>query len=176
MEINRYYSARFRVESLLVKIDNYKLKGETIVRSLNRPKDFLIKDLKSLPMETSVVKEKFYFTLFEENHNCLETVLAKVKLDMYKTKNLSKTGLVIYGQPIKGGLHPFQGYKGNLIEEARTINEFMIFDRIVIVNPSEWGENPVKQTGRRLTAGRSPGNNYNGHYLPPSAGDKIRDL
>ena len=93
----------------------------------------------------------------------LDKIVPKITLDMYQELTAGRGGRIPRRSAI--GEEPFRAWGEWLLKNARARNKYLALDKIIMVNPSEWGQVPYQESTEPITAGYHPGRNVTGHKL-----------
>ena len=164
-DVKSYNTARFRVQSILLPDASNPANGEgkIYVGALTKPRTFRVPNLK--PTLSDIVLSDNSIRLPSGEYNpILEAVLSRITPDMYKRDVPSREGMV----PRRGNKGQFRDWGEEFLEKVRARGEYLALHVNLSINPSEWGQIPVKQAGEQ-TIGRTTGNNKSGHRLTPGS-------
>ena len=159
--VEQYYDARFKVQSILLPnaSDPANGEGKIYVEALTQPRTFRVQNFK--PTLSDIVLSDNSIRLPSGEYNpILEAVLSRIKPDIYERDVPSRAGMV----PRRGNHGQFREWGEEFLEKVRARGEYLALYENLSVNPSEWGQTPVKQTGEQ-TAGRTFGSNRSGHRI-----------
>ena len=83
---------------------------------------------------------------------------------MYKKDVPSREGKF----PRYAGKGQFRGWEREFLERVKASGEYLTLYARLSINPEEWGQSPVRQTGNEITANFTVGRNETGHRLGKS--------
>ena len=160
-DFESYRNARFRVQSILLPnaSDPANGEGKIYVEALTQPRTFRVPNFQ--PTLSDIVLSDNSIRLPSGEYNpILRAVVYSITPAMYKRDVPSRAGMV----PRQGNNGQFREWGEEFLEKVRARGEYLALYENLSINPSEWGQTPVKQTGER-TVGRTIGNNKTGHRL-----------
>ena len=167
-DFESYRNAIFRVQSILLPNASNPANGEgkIYVEALTQPRTFRVPNFQPA-LSDIVLSDNLVCMPSGEYNPILGAVLSSITPDMYKRDVPSRAGMV----PRRGNHGQFREWGEEFLARVRARGEYLALYVNLSINPSEWGQTPVKQTGEQ-TARRTVGNNITGHRL--NRGDSHR--
>ncbi|GEM_PF-2974542 len=170
-EVNRYNNAQFKVQSILLPdvSDCTKVEGQLHIFTLDKPKSYKIPGFKPTLTDVVMCDDSIHLVNGEPNP-LLEAILLKLKPDMYEHGTPSRKGKI----SIRAVNEQYIGWGTDFLEKIRARGAYLYLNMELSINPAEWGQTPVKQSGE-ITAKGNVGGNAAGHRLPTSGVYKRTD-
>jgi len=169
--MNRYNNARFRVQSILVPDSNNPDmgEGELYVESWNKGQSFVMRNFPPHLMRVKYADKMVKVSGAGEYDSRLNIIIPKISLDMYQELAPGRGGRITSRGNI--GAEAFRNWDEWLVQSARARGSYLALDRVIGINPEEWGQLPLLETTGPITAMRHPGKNVSGHKLPSKGKD-----
>ena len=158
----RYTNTRFRIQSILLPdwgIPN-KGTGQAYIAPDLSNNYFRLRDFG--PYLVNIVLNDGVIRLADDvnvDDKRLEAVISKIKPKWYM--KTTDTGRLLPQHRRYNSRDWDSKLVGNIVERG----EYLTLDRLVMVNPSEWGQIPVQRTPEQITAKKHPGRNITGHKI-----------
>ena len=160
-DVKSYNTVRFRVQSILLP-DAFNPaigEGKIYVTQSGESRTFRVPNFKPT-LSDIVLSDNSIHMRNSEYNPILEAVLSRIMPDMYKRDVPSRDGMV----PRRGNNGQFRDWGEEFLARVRTRGEYLALHVNLSINPSEWGQTPVKQTGE-VTVGKTVGKNITGHKV-----------
>ena len=167
-DVKSYNTARFKVQSILLP-DVFRPaigEGKIYVTHSGDSGTFRVPNFKPTLSDIVLSGNSIHMRNGEYNP-ILEAVLSRITSHMYRRDVPSRNGMV----PRYASKGQFRNWGEEFLARVRARGEYLALYVNLSINPSEWGQTPIKQDGER-TAGRTFGSNRSGHRLNP--GDNHR--
>ena len=159
--VEQYYDARFRVQSVLL-LDPSNLSqgyGKLYVAPLAGFRAFRAPNFRSSLADIVCEGDDMHLSSSQDNP-ILQAIASRIKTPMYRQDRVTREGQIRR----HGGSEPAVEWGQDFVDEVRERGDYLSLNAELRINPSEWGQTPVKQTGE-ITASKIAGRNVTGHII-----------